>query len=155
MGAISVKQEIPSDWQPTEDAIKQILQSGIDREFALSLVPEFIIYWREVGATHHAWSGKFFKHSMHEWRRHEMALAQGRIFGPMTSNWQPTQQVINTLAQGGIQSEFSRACVPEFRIYWIDQGTITNTWNTRFLGHVRYRWLNRHVRMPYGVNNGR
>lgn len=149
-----MRQIIPRDWQPSDESIERIGQTGVDREFALSLVPEFIIYWRERGDRHHGWSAKFYSHCLHEYRRHEIALATGRTFGVMTADWEPTQQVINSLAQGGISPAFSLACVPEFRIYWIDQGTLTNTWNTKFLGHVRYRFLNRHVRMPVGVNHG-
>lgn len=136
---------ISHDWQPNDEVLQRLAQVNVDRDFALSLVLEFRIYWQERGYRHHSWSAKFLSHVMHEWRRHEVMLAQGRAFIPMSENWKPNANVLWALAEQKIPEAFALAVLPEFRIYWMDHGLVTNLWNSKFIGHVRYRWQNRQL----------
>lgn len=138
-----MKDFIPRDFQPSDEVLARLAQSSIDRDFALSLVPEFVIYWRERGERTHSWNSKFLTHAMYEWRRYEIMLAQGRAFIPMSTDWKPNANVLWAIAEQKIPEVFALSVLPEFRIYWIDQGLVTNTWNSKFIGHVRYRWQNR------------
>lgn len=135
-----MKTIIPLDYQPNDEVLQRLRQAGVDKDFAKSLVPEFVIYWRERQYEHHSWSAKFLQHAMYEWRRYEVMLAQGRAMIKMHSDWQPIQTALVILANQGISAEFALACLPEFRLYWTDRGEVSNTWNNRFIGNVRYRW---------------
>ncbi len=138
-----MKQIIPIDWQPSDVTLQLLEQNGIPREFALAQVLEFRIYWQERAIRHHAWNSKFLKHVIHEWRRHEVQVAQGQAMHVMFSTWQPLERAFDILTRNGITKEFAQQQLPEFVLYWVDRGDISNTWNTRFIQHVRYRWQNR------------
>lgn len=138
-----MKQVIPLDYQPNDEVLQRLAQAGVDKDFALSLVPEFVIYWRERGERTFSWNSKFLTHVMHEWRRYEIMLAQGRAYISMSAEWTPNSNVLWALADQKIPEEFAMSVLPEFRIYWMDHGLVTNAWNSKFIGHVRYRWQNR------------
>lgn len=139
-----MKQTIPSNWQPSDVTLQLLEQNGISREFASAQVLEFRIYWSERGFRHHAWNSKFLKHVTHEWRRHEVQVAQGQSMHVMHSAWRPQQRAFEILARDGIPQEFAQQQLPEFVLYWMDRGDISNTWNTRFIQHVRYKVKNQH-----------
>ena len=135
-----MKQVIPLNYQPNDEVLNRLMQSSVDRDFALSLVPEFVIYWSERGERTFSWNSKFLTHVMYEWRRYEIMLAQGRSYIPMTAEWTPNQNTLNALREQNIPDQFSHSVLAEFRIFWIDNGLVTNSWNSKFIGHVRFRW---------------
>lgn len=137
-----MKQCIPDDWQPQDATVQLLAQNGINREFTLSQVLEFRVYWSERGIRHHAWNSKFMKHVMHEWRRHEVEIAKGQSMHIMYSAWQPLQRAFDILARDGISQQFAQDQLSEFILYWMDRGDISNIWNTRFIQHVRYKSQN-------------
>jgi hypothetical protein len=137
-----MKQCISGDWQPSDVTLQLLAQNNINREFSLSQVLEFRIYWGERGIRHHAWNSKFLKHVMHEWRRHEVQVAQGQSMHIMYNEWQPLQRALDILARTNINVEFAQKQLPEFVLYWMDRGDMSNTWNSRFIQHVRYKFQN-------------
>jgi len=67
---------IPEDWQPGEDAFDILRLSHIDRPFAESLLPEFIVYWRDSNQAHTSWNSKFIQHVKYHWaKRHHIEQA--------------------------------------------------------------------------------
>lgn len=50
---------ITSDWQPSRDTLQQLSQKNISCAFTLSLVPEFVLYWKDVGRIESDWQSKF------------------------------------------------------------------------------------------------
>lgn len=62
-----------SDWQPDQELYDILRLSHIDEHFARSLVPEFVLYWRDSGQVHRSWNSKFLQHVKFHWaNRHEM-----------------------------------------------------------------------------------
>lgn len=135
-----MKQCIPNDWQPSDYALESLEKQGVSREFALSQVPEFRLYWSERGLRHHAWSAKFLKHCTHEFNYMQLQIARGEATCAMSGNWRPNQNTYDAIAKWGIPLQFVENVLLEFRIYWQDRGDISNTWNTKFIGHVRHQW---------------
>lgn len=134
--------EMTIDWRPG-DAVYQILaQHQIPKSFVDDQISEFVMYWAERGTKEHAWNSKFAKHVMHEWRRHEVEIAKGQSMHIMYSAWQPLQRAFDILARDGISQQFAQDQLPEFILYWMDRGDISNIWNTRFIQHVRYKAQN-------------
>lgn len=142
-----MKHAIPRDYQPNDEVLARLAQSNVDRDFALSQVPEFVIYWSERGERTFSWNSKFLTHVMYEWRRYEIMLAQGRATIAMHTEWKPNANVLWALAEQKIPEAFAMSVLPEFRIYWMDQGLVTNAWNSKFCGHVRFRWQNRQLEL--------
>ncbi len=62
---------IPANWQPEPDVIDILKIANIDLEFAVSLVGEFVLYWRESNQLNSSWNSKFLQHVKHRWaQRH-------------------------------------------------------------------------------------
>ncbi|CAA0093205.1 Uncharacterised protein [Halioglobus japonicus] len=67
---------ISEQWQPTEDVYDILRLSHIDTEFARSLLPEFIVYWRDSNQAHTSWNSKFLQHVKYHWaKRHQLEHA--------------------------------------------------------------------------------
>ncbi|MGI9284540.1 MAG: DnaT-like ssDNA-binding domain-containing protein [Pseudomonadales bacterium] len=50
---------ITSDWQPSRETLQRLVQNNINPAFALCLVPEFILYWKDVGRVESDWQSIF------------------------------------------------------------------------------------------------
>ncbi len=67
---------ISAQWQPSEDVYDILRLSHIDTEFARSLLPEFIVYWRDSNQAHTSWNSKFLQHVKYHWaKRHQLEHA--------------------------------------------------------------------------------
>jgi hypothetical protein len=67
---------ITEHWQPAEDVFDILRLSHIDTDFARSLLPEFIVYWRDSNQAHTSWNSKFIQHVKHHWaKRHQIEHA--------------------------------------------------------------------------------
>jgi DnaT DNA-binding domain len=67
---------IAEQWQPSEDVFDILRLSHIDTEFARSVLPEFIVYWRDSNQAHTSWNSKFIQHVKHHWaKRHQIEQA--------------------------------------------------------------------------------
>ncbi|NND67995.1 MAG: hypothetical protein HKN19_10440 [Halioglobus sp.] len=61
------------DWQPAADVFDILDLSHIDADFARSLLPEFIVYWRDSNQVKTSWNSKFLQHVKYHWaKRHQM-----------------------------------------------------------------------------------
>ena len=64
---------ISEQWQPSADVYDILDMAHIDREYAHSLIPEFILYWRDSNQVHTSWNSKFLQHVKYNWaRRHQL-----------------------------------------------------------------------------------
>ncbi|MDP5208592.1 DnaT-like ssDNA-binding domain-containing protein [Microbulbifer sp. 2205BS26-8] len=71
-----VAKPIARNWQPGDDCLNHLVnQCEIERDFALSLVAEFIIYWRGQNAARKSWDAVFVRHARHQWaERNKLAI---------------------------------------------------------------------------------
>lgn len=130
---------IRADWQPERDLLLQLGQYGIPAEFALQQVPEFVTYWSERGEPRHSWGAKFLKQVLRCWREEEARQVRGEQ-QPMSAAWRPGADAVEILVRAGINRHFVDDAVPEFILYWRDRGTLSSTWNSQFVQHVRRQW---------------
>ena len=73
---------IADDWQPGPDVYDILRMSHIDTEFARSLLPEFIVYWRDSNQAHTSWNSKFLQHVKYHWaKRHQLDQADSSHAG--------------------------------------------------------------------------
>ncbi len=129
-----------NQWHASEDAMEIMIRGGIDPEFIDSVRPEFILYWRERGGPPKEVNSKFIGWVRQRWTRFQAGLGHSTEPRPMTRNWQPSEQVFEVLALSGIDRDYARARVPEFVLYWGDNGELHTSWNSKFLQHVKHQW---------------
>ncbi|MDC0404026.1 DnaT-like ssDNA-binding domain-containing protein [Porticoccaceae bacterium] len=132
---------IDNSWQPSEDALRQLGQLGVSREFSLTQLPQFTAYWRDRNVSRHSWESKFIKEVWRQWQQ-QMSTDQRRAAEqPMANSWRPSADALRILIeQGGINSNFIEDAIPEFVLYWRDRGERSSTWDSKFISHIRHQW---------------
>ena len=64
---------IADHWQPSGDVYDILRMSHIDLDFARTLLPEFIVYWKDSNQAHTSWNSKFLQHVKYHWaKRHQI-----------------------------------------------------------------------------------
>jgi hypothetical protein len=58
----------------------------------------------------------------------------------IADDWQPSEQCLSVLEQGGITRAFALSLVGEFRIFWIDTGTLRASWDATFINRAKTLW---------------
>ena len=65
---------IPVNWQPSDDVFDILRMAMIDADFARSLVPEFVLYWKETNQLYSSWNTKFLQHVKYCWANKHLRL---------------------------------------------------------------------------------
>ncbi|NNM10818.1 MAG: hypothetical protein HKO60_02725 [Pseudomonadales bacterium] len=140
---------IPPNWQPGASVLEQIRAQGIDAEFALAEVAEFILYWQERNEISHSWSSKFLQHVTRRWQHKLQSAAEQAArknqqtdngYSGMQRGWQPNQDAVDILLRMGVNRNFIDDAIPEFVLHWRERGVEQKTWNSKFVNHIKYQW---------------
>tara|TARA_B110000046_G_scaffold77768_1_gene85870 strand:+ start:5512 stop:6639 length:1128 start_codon:yes stop_codon:yes gene_type:complete len=132
---------IGGSWQPSQDALRQLAQLGVSKEFAQQQIAQFVAYWRERNVPRHSWESKYIKEVWRQWQQAESTSHRRNREVSVTGEWQPSQDALDLLiVKGGINPNFVDDAVPEFILYWRDRGDVSSTWNSKFIQHVRRQW---------------
>ncbi len=136
----SKKVLIDSDWRPSEDAISILKNIDINDSFIESLLPEFILFWKEKRIKSNSWNSTFLNHVKKQWVRKNFKLDSEKENHPMSKNWAPSGDCMKVLEVTNIPVDFIESKLPEFRLYWIDAGEISTNWNNKFINFVKNSW---------------
>ncbi|GMG88011.1 DnaT-like ssDNA-binding domain-containing protein [Biformimicrobium ophioploci] len=134
---------IPSNWQPSQDNLRQLAQLNIPEHFAREMLPEFVAYWQETGQAHHAWGAKFISHVRRRWPEHQQRLAreaQRKAPETLAEDWQPSAEILQQIGEEGIASTFVSKCLPPFKRHFLASGQTASSWDTRFFKWVLEDW---------------
>jgi hypothetical protein len=138
---LGTKQSISGIWQPQNDTIRQLSQLGVDQQFALEQVPEFVRYWHDKNVSTYSWDARYIKHVWRRWQENQSSLAQARQETLMESGWSPSEDALDIMInKGGINQNFVQDAIPEFILYWKERGTRSSTWDSKFIFNVRRQW---------------
>ena len=78
---------ITDQWLPAEDVFDILRMSHIDTDFAHSLLPEFIVYWKDSNQAQTSWNSKFLQHVKYHWaKRHQIEQTDNNHAGQQGSN---------------------------------------------------------------------
>ena len=136
-----------SHWQPNEDAMEILVRGGINRQFCLDAIPEFVLYWSERGDKSRTWNSRFIQHVNRQWAQYTNTLENDSQPRKINPDWQPSQDVYDVLSLANIELAFAQKLVPEFILFWRDSNQLHRSWNTKFIQHVKYHWAKQH-QMP-------
>jgi len=131
-------------WQPSEDAYEVLDRAGVERNFTVEAIPEFILYWREKGENSTTWNTKFVQHVRRQWQRYTHALQHDTEPRLLPADWQPSPDVYEICQMANIDVAFAQKQIPEFVLFWRDSKQLHTSWNSKFLQHVKYHWAKRH-----------
>lgn len=132
---------IGPNWQPDNDTLARLSQLNVDEQFARQQIPEFVTYWRESGESHRSWGAKFHQQVIRKWRERETFTHSRDQMRPIDFEWRPSPEAMEMMIKhAAITPQFVEDAIPEFILYWNEKGTSANTWNTKFIQHVRRQW---------------
>ncbi len=133
--------KISPDWRPDPEILKQLQQShGIPVSFVEEKLPEFIVYWQERNEAHHSWNALLRKWVIERWRKEETLFAARERAEEIAGNWRPSEDALEILQRLGISDNFIEDAIPEFVLYWREQGDSSTTWNSKFVQHIKHQW---------------
>ena len=135
---------IEKSWQPSEDALEILERMGINRNFIVDAIPEFILYWQERNEPVGTWNSKFVAHTKRQWARFTNTLKNDTDPSVIPREWSPDPDVMEVLALANIDASFAKSLIPEFVIYWRERGELHHSWGTKFLQYVKRKWSNNH-----------
>ena len=133
-----------ADWQPSDDLIELlVLNHGIPQSFINSAQASFMLSNSSEAET------QFRQHILTRWRdtqRQEAKQTKAHAFEISTPasfdrDWTPSQDALEILAQADIDIVFAESVRAEFILYWSERGGPPKEVNSRFVEHVRRRWL--------------
>ena len=136
----SKKVLIDNNWQPSEDARSILKGLEIGDSFIESLLPEFILFWKEKRIKSNSWNSTFLNHAKKQWARKNFKLDSDKEDQPMSKDWLPSEDCIKVLEVTNIPVDFIESKIPEFRLYWIDSGEISSNWNNKFINFIKNSW---------------
>ena len=131
---------IDKNWVPDMDAKEILINSGINEDFIDKEVPEFVLYWTERKEESDIWNSKFIAHIRRQWGRFKEIKENDNSPSIMTSDWSPNSDFFDILEMTEIPKEFAENAKLEFVMYWKESGQSLNSWNSKFLQHVKYKW---------------
>ena len=138
----SKKVLIGNNWKPSEDALSILKSLDMNDSFIKSLLPEFILFWKEKRIKSNSWNSTFLSHAKKQWARKNFKLDSDIENHPMSKNWLPSDDCLKVLEVTNIPVEFVESKIPEFRLYWIDAGEISSNWNSKFINFIKNSWEN-------------
>jgi hypothetical protein len=131
-------------WRPSDDLIELlVLNHGIPRTFIERAQASFMLSNGSEAET------QFRQHILSRWRdtqRQEAKQSSAHAFeistpAPFDRDWTPSQDALDILAQADIDIIFAESVRAEFILYWSERGGPPKEVNSRFVEHVRRRWL--------------
>ncbi|EAS46472.1 hypothetical protein GB2207_06458 [gamma proteobacterium HTCC2207] len=136
---------LTNEWRPSRDALQILIgQGGINSNFIEDSIPEFILYWRDRGDLSSTWDSKFIQHIRRQWQFFSGMMEQDSMPRKIEAQWQPRASVYDVLQMANINRQFAEQLVPEFILYWQENGMPQSSWSTKFLQFVKRQWA-RHI----------
>ena len=150
-GPSAIQQENTA-WRPSA-AIEELLNlnHGIPPQFIEQAAAQFV---PAEGREAHT---QFRQFVLGRWREQQQSQTpQPSAFEistplPFGRDWVPSQDALDILSQAGIDIVFAESVRAEFILYWTERGGPPREVNSRFVEHVRRRWLRHTSQMHHST----
>jgi hypothetical protein len=138
---IGLKVPMEPEWRPSIDAMDILVrQAGINDNFIEDAIPEFVLYWLERGDKSDTWNSRFVTHIKRQWSKFTITMEQDSAPRLLDQSWKPSEELYEILVLANIPRDFAHKLSPEFILYWRESGQAHNSWNTKFLQHIKREW---------------
>ena len=136
----SKRKPMNQTWKPDKEALEILFKAGIDKEFIINEVPEFVLFWSEKGENSDTWNSKFIAQVRRQWAKAQHLIDNSESPKPIEAEWKPSEDFYDVLALTEIDRNFADSVLSEFILYWRETGQAHNSWNSKFIQHVKYQW---------------
>jgi hypothetical protein len=134
------KSNMPSDWNPSEEVHEILVRSGMEELFIRELIPEFVIYWSERPDVLISYNSKFIEHARLKWAQYSAEIDTRKSPTVIDNSWAPSDDCIDIIKMTGIDIEFAEKYLPEFILYWKEDGRAFTSWDIKFLDFIKKKW---------------
>ena len=134
------RKPIETNWKPDDEAREILVRSGVDNSCIDKEIPEFVLYWSERKEESDIWNSKFISHIRRQWGRLQGVNEKDDIPSKIDSKWLPNEDFYDVLTLTDIPKDFADGTIAEFILYWKETGQSHNSWNSKFLQHVKFQW---------------
>ena len=139
MKNVHEKSQISKTWRPSEDVIEILTRSGMENDFLERLIPEFIIYWSERADVLISYNSKFIEHARLKWAQHSAEIETKTDPTVISEDWQPSEDCMDIIEMAGIDNNFVEESLPEFKLYWKEDGRASVSWDSKFINFIKKR----------------
>jgi len=139
MNKVHKRSQISKTWKPSEDVMEILTRAGIDSEFLEKLIPEFVIYWTERADVLISYNSKFIEHARLKWAQHSAEIETKSDPTVISDDWQPSQDCIDIIQMADIDNNFVKESLPEFKLYWKEDGRSSVSWDSKFINFIKKR----------------
>ena len=133
------RKPIEANWKPEDEAREILVRSGIDNKFIDEEIPEFVLYWRKEKKNQIFGIQNLFL-MLEEVGKTSRYKEKNEIPFKIATNWLPNEDFYDVLSLTDITREFAESTIAEFILYWKETGQSHNSWNSKFLQHVKFQW---------------
>ena len=140
---------VTAAWRPGEDLMHLLtLNHGIPRAFIERAAEAFV-----PDGTGREPETCFRQEVLSQWRQEQGRRSAFTISEPPAFDraWQPSVDAMEILQQAGIDAAFAESVRAEFILYWRERGGPPTEVNSRFVEHVRRRWLRHTSQMHHST----
>ena len=130
---------ISNDWMPSHETLEIISMAKIPSEFLNLKIKEFKIYWIERGQQKNNWNSTFIDFLRREWSKEVNSNKTTPYV--LDESWFPDDDVFDILNLSEITKDSALKYLREFILYWKDKGSAFTTWNSKFIDHVKRRYM--------------
>lgn len=105
---------IDRHWTPSNVAVNQLISEGVPEEYIVDCVPEFRLYWQEVGIPRASYHQTFISYVQ--------KIFTDRSFEEIgVAEWLPSEHSVSVVSKFGDDNQ-SAELIASFRLYWQDVG---------------------------------
>ncbi len=144
------RSNMASNWQPSDEVLEILVRSGMDESFINDLIPEFIIYWSERPDVLISYNSKFIEHARLKWAQYNAEVDTKKSPTVIDHSWKPSDDCLDIIKMTGIDVEFSEKYLPEFILYWKEDGRAFTSWDIKFLDFIKKKWNFNVEELPNG-----
>ncbi len=118
---------IDRHWTPSKAAVDQLLSEGLPEGVIRDCVPEFRLYWQEVGIPRASYHQTFVSYARKVFR-------EPAINGIGVGKWSPSDHAVNAVSESGGDRELPEL-IASFRLYWEEVGAkfSSDKWEKLFI----------------------
>ena len=129
--------KMTNSWSPDVEVFDILKMSEIEHTFIESKLVEYKIYAKERGEERTDWNTSFLNYIRREWSKKINSNTVDPF--PINKNWKPNEDAFEILKFSNISKESALKYLNEFIMYWSENGAAFNTWNSKFINHVKRR----------------
>ena len=124
------------NFQPENSTLQRLeMTHGVPAAFSQKQLAEFTTYYQDTGDLRRSWQNVFMRWVLRAWER-ESCNPKFLI----DNNFKPSNEAQTLLEKNGIPASFYHHQIASFILHWRERGEKHNTWDSKFVNHVKMVW---------------